>query len=71
MDQFFVERDRGIWKIRHDDSHVGIFPTKEMAINWAIERAQNALARGETACVLSQGADHVFRTEWASNRDMR
>jgi len=66
MDQYFVERDRSVWKIRYDGSYVGIFPTKETAISWAIERAHNAVARGGRACVFSQADDETLRTEWAS-----
>jgi hypothetical protein len=71
MDQYFVECDRTAWKIKYEGSYVGIFPTKEMAVNWAIERAHNALARGDRALVLSQGEDQAFRVEWASDEAAR
>ncbi|HXG79488.1 MAG TPA: hypothetical protein VNJ31_09155 [Methyloceanibacter sp.] len=64
MDQYLVERDRAVWKIRYDGSYVAIFPTKETAIGWAIEQAHNALARGVRACVLSRADDQTLRTEW-------
>jgi hypothetical protein len=67
MDQYIVEQDGAAWKIRYDGSYVGIFPSKEAAIAWAIERARNALARGGRACVLSQSEGCALCMEWASD----
>lgn len=66
MEQYFVESFRNSWKIKYEGSHVGIFPTREAAIGWAIKRAHNANARGERASVLTRGCNGLVRVEWTS-----
>ena len=66
MEQYFVESFRNSWKIKFEGSYVGIFPTREAAIGWAIKRAHNANARGERASVLTRGYNGLLRVEWTS-----
>lgn len=70
MDQYFVEFVRNTWRIKYDGSYVGIFPTKEAAIRWAVKRAHNAKARGDQASVLSWECRGRLRVEWTNSKEI-
>lgn len=66
MDQYFVECHRGTWKIKYEGSYIGVLPTKALAIQWAVDRAHNAIARSVEARVLVQDKAGMFRIEWTN-----
>jgi hypothetical protein len=69
LDQYFVVLHEGEWKIKHDGRHSKPYPSQREAIRDAVTRAHKYGESGQTAQVLVQGKDLLFRTEWTYGRD--
>jgi hypothetical protein len=68
--QYFVVHHQGQWKISHDGTHYGPYPTQAAAIKAAVDTAHKAGRQGHDAQVLVQSTDaNKFRTEWTYGHD--
>jgi Uncharacterized protein conserved in bacteria (DUF2188) len=66
--QFYVLKNGGQWKIRHNDKDYD-FPTQASAMKAAVDAAHQAGTKGLDAQVLVQDRDGRWQTEWTYGRD--
>ena len=61
---FYVVFDRGQWSIKYVDRKIGPFPSRQDAINAAIEAAHGSGYIGHETEVVVESEDGSFQTIW-------
>lgn len=69
LDQYFVFRHEGEWKISHDEKQDGPYVSQRAAITAAVARARMAAKRGKRSQVMVQEEGNSFREEWNYRSD--
>jgi hypothetical protein len=64
--RYIVVFHDGEWKIDHDGELSARYRTQEEALLDALNAARRLDKKGQDAEVLTQRADHRFRTEWTN-----
>jgi hypothetical protein len=67
--QYLVTQRNGEWKIRAGYRYSGPYPTRQEALQVAIDFAERDGQAGREVQVLVQGEDRLFRPAWTYGRD--
>lgn len=67
--RYFVVEQDGTWRIRFRDDDFGPYRTREEAIMFAVDAAQQLGEKGEATEVCLMGENGHFRPEWTFGRD--
>jgi hypothetical protein len=66
---FYVMFVQGHWCIKYHNRKIGPFPSRQDAINAAIEAAQGSGCVGDETEVLVEAEDGSFRTIWTYGQE--
>ena len=67
--RYFVVQDREAWMIKFDDEEYGPYQSRNEAMLFAIEAAQQLGEYGKSADVCLMGENGHFHPEWTYGRD--
>lgn len=67
--RFYVLFDQGQWRIKFGDRKIGPFPSRQDAINAAIEAAQGSGCIGHETEVLVEDEDGSFPVIWSYGQE--
>lgn len=67
--RYFVVQQDGSWRIRFRDGDFGPYRSREEAVMFAVDAAQQLGEKGEATEVCLMGENGHFRPEWTFGRD--